>query len=259
MPEGHVVHRLARELGADLTGHRLSVSSPRGRFGAEAARLHGAVLRRTDAHGKHLLVDFSRDERLHVHLGMQGKWLRFDDPGRPALPQVRLRLASEVVAWDLLAPLRCELLSEEAVRDLVRGLGPDPLRSDADAEAAVAALRAAPGAVGAALLDQSVISGVGNVFRNEALHAVGIAPRRPCRELTDSEARTLWAELRRMMERAVEDGRIVTMDVPDRATIPESEARKVYKQKYCRDCGAPVVTDTVGGRTAYHCPREQPR
>ncbi|MGW9307731.1 Fpg/Nei family DNA glycosylase [Saccharomonospora azurea] len=258
MPEGHVVHRLARELAADLDGRRLSVSSPQGRFTTEAERVDGAVLRRTDAHGKHLFVGLSSDEEIHVHLGMRGKWLRFAPPTGPALPQVRLRLATESVAWDLIAPSRCELLTEEAARALVRELGPDPLRSDADDEAAATALRDAPGAIGAALLDQSVVSGVGNVFRSEALHAVGIAPTRPCRELTTDEARALWAELRRMMAQAVEDGRIVTVDAADRASIPEAEARKVYKQEHCRDCGTPVVTGTVGGRTAYHCPREQP-
>ncbi len=258
MPEGHVVHRLAGDLAADLGGRRLSASSPQGRFAAEAARVDGAVLRRTDAYGKHLFVGLSSGEQLHVHLGMQGKWLRVADPARPALPQVRLRLATEAVAWDLIAPSRCELLAEAAVAALVHTLGPDPLRSDADAESAVAALRAASGTIGAALLDQSVVSGVGNVFRSEALHAVGIAPKRPCRELSTSEARALWDELRRMMTQAVEDGRIVTVDVPDRAAVPEAEARKVYKQAHCRDCGTPVVTSTVGGRTAYHCPREQP-
>jgi len=50
----------------------------------------------------------------------------------------------------------------------------------------------------------------------------------------------------------------VTVDGPDRLSVPESQSRKVYKQEHCRDCGAPVVTSRVGRRTAYHCPVEQP-
>jgi endonuclease-8 len=61
-----------------------------------------------------------------------------------------------------------------------------------------------------------------------------------------------------MMAQAVEDGRIVTVDAPDRLALPEAEARRVYQQQHCRDCGAPVVVSDVGGRTAYHCPVEQP-
>jgi endonuclease-8 len=61
-----------------------------------------------------------------------------------------------------------------------------------------------------------------------------------------------------MMEQAVDDGRIVTVDAEDRLSLPESESRRVYKQDQCRDCGAPVTVATVGGRTAYFCPVEQP-
>jgi endonuclease-8 len=76
--------------------------------------------------------------------------------------------------------------------------------------------------------------------------------------LSEDELLALWETLERMMSQAVLDGRIVTVDGPDRLEVPESEARKVYKQTHCRDCGAPVVTGQVGGRTAYHCPVEQP-
>lgn len=258
MPEGHTVHRLARDLGVDLQGRPLRASSPQGRFTAQASRLDGTVLHRAEAYGKHLFLAVSSGDHVHVHLGLQGKWLRSADPAAPALRQVRLRLATAAVAWDLIAPARCELLDDMGMTAVVDKLGPDPLRRDADPDTAIAALQNAPGAIGAALLDQSVVAGVGNVFRSEALHAVGIAPARPCRALSAADARSLWWELRRMMARAVEDGRIITVDSPDRLSLPEADARKVYKQTNCRDCGAPVVTSTVGGRTAYHCPREQP-
>ena len=123
---------------------------------------------------------------------------------------------------------------------------------------ALTALATARGPIGAAVLDQRLVAGVGNVFRNEALHAVGVAPARRARELTEQGLTRLWTVLRRMMEQAVGDGRIITVERPDRLTVPESEARKVYKQQRCRDCGAAVVTTRVGGRTAYHCPVEQP-
>jgi endonuclease-8 len=60
-----------------------------------------------------------------------------------------------------------------------------------------------------------------------------------------------------MMGQAVEDGRIITVDVLDRLSLPESQSRRVYKQEHCRDCGAPVTISTVGGRKAYFCPVEQ--
>ena len=67
----------------------------------------------------------------------------------------------------------------------------------------------------------------------------------------------LWDVLRRVMAQAVEDGRIITVDLPDRLSTPESQSQRAYKQENCRNCGALVMTSTVGGRTAYVCPVEQ--
>jgi endonuclease VIII len=154
---------------------------------------------------------------------------------------VRLRLAGATAAWDLIAPATCELLDDAGVARLLAHLGPDPLRKDADPEHAWTSLQATPSALGAALLDQAVIAGIGNVFR--------------------AEFDRLWATVREMMGRAVDDGRIVTVDPPagrSRTDIPEDEARYVYKQACCRRCGAPVASWILGGRTAYACPVEQP-
>lgn len=137
-------------------------------------------------------------------------------------------------------------------------LGPDPLRPDADAAAALAALASDPRPVGTLLLDQTVVAGVGNVFRNEALHDVGVDPRLPSRELSAAQLADLWRVLQSMMSRAVQDGRIITVAAAAGPAPPESESRRVYQQERCRDCGAPVTVTKVGGRTAYFCPVEQP-
>ena len=257
MPEGHTVHRLARDM-EELVGPPLRASSPQGRFAGPAADIDGAALAEVGAHGKHLFLRTALGPSVHVHLGMRGKWLRYDDPGVAPLKQVRLRLASEQVAWDLIAPSACDLLDEAAVARLVARLGPDPLRPDADAGRVLAALAEDRRPIGTVLLDQSVLAGVGNVFRNEALHAVGVHPARPSRSLSPAEHARLWDVLVAMMGQAVDDGRIVTVAGPDRLAVPEAQARRVYKQQQCRDCGTPVVVSEVGGRTAYHCPAEQP-
>ena len=105
-------------------------------------------------------------------------------------------------------------------------------------------LQAHPGAVGAALLDQSVIAGAGNVFRAEALFAAGLHPELPASSLRPDDFDRLWSLLVAMMRRAVDDNQIVT--------------RMVYKQPHCRRCETPVIISTVGGRTAYACPTCQP-
>ena len=258
MPEGHTLHRLAGEL-AELVGERVAASSPQGRF--PAADVDGAVVAGVEAFGKHLLVDLVDGPTVHVHLGMRGKWLRFAPVTGAPFAQVRLRLATPDVAWDLIAPSTCELLDAAGRAVLLAGLGPDPLRADADADEARRRLQASRGSVGAALMDQAVLAGVGNVFRAEILHALRVDPARPARRVTDAEFAELWTRLRAMMAQGVADGRIITVDVPpgeDRLAVPEAVARRVYKRDACADCGTPVVTTTVQGRTVYACPRCQP-
>jgi endonuclease VIII len=104
-----------------------------------------------------------------------------------------------------------------------------------------------------------VIAGI--VFRTEALFACRLHPSRPAASLTRAEFDRLWATVCAMMHRAVDDGRIVTVDPPagrSRTDIPEDEARYIYKQACCRRCGAPVASWSLGGRTTYACPVEQP-
>jgi endonuclease-8 len=258
VPEGHTLHRLAGEL-EELVGQRVEAASPQGRFAAE--RVDGALVTGVEAFGKHLLVDTADGLTVHVHLGMRGKLLRFAPVTGAPLKQVRLRLATGDVAWDLIAPSTCELLDAEGRAALVAGLGPDPLRPDADVGEARRRLQAYRGSVAAALMDQAVLAGVGNVFRAEVLHAVRMAPERPAGGVTDAEFAALWSRLQTMMAQGVADGRIITVDVPDgldRLDVPEAVSRRVYKRDACADCGTPVATSTVQGRTAYACPSCQP-
>jgi formamidopyrimidine-DNA glycosylase len=249
------LHRLARGL-AELVGSEVSATSPQGRFPAE--KVDGQRLTGVDAYGKHLLAGFAGGVSVHVHLGMRGKWLRFAPVSGPGMPQVRLRLAVPGVAWDLIAPSTCELLDAAGRAKMVGRLGPDPLRADGDPDEAYRRVVGHRGSIAAALLDQSRIAGVGNVFRAEVLHAMRMPPARPAHSLTVEEFDELWARLQAMMRQAVDDGRIITVDAEDRLVVPEAESRRVYKQGLCYDCGTPIVTGRIDGRTTYACPGCQP-
>jgi formamidopyrimidine-DNA glycosylase len=240
---------------AELVDRPVTATSPQRRFPAES--FHDSTVVKVEAFGKHLLIDMSTEESIHVHLGMRGKWLRFSPVIGP-LPQVRLRLATPDAAWDLVAPTRCEVFDRPAKAALISRLGPDPLRADADPIEARRRIASFSGSVGAALLDQSVVAGVGNVFRAEALHACRIAPTRPAGSLSADDLAALWLVLVDMMSRALDEGRIITVDADDRFALPEGESRRVYKRSACFDCRTPITTGEVGGRTAYWCPTCQP-
>jgi endonuclease VIII len=69
----------------------------------------------------------------------------------------------------------------------------------------------------------------------------------------------LGAQLQAMMRRAVDDGRIITVEAEDRLAVPERESRRVYNQELCYACGTPIVIGTIDGRATYACPRCQPK
>lgn len=247
MPEGHLLHRTAREITADLAGELVSATSPQGRL--DVGDVDGRRLERAEAYGKHLLVRLAEAPVVHVHLGMRGLFLRYPDPTEPPRKGVRLRLSGPV-AWDLIAPTTCELLVPARVGRLLAALGPDPLRDDADPDEAVRRLRGARGPVAAAVLDQAVWAGVGNAWRAELLFLERLDPATPAGALSPERARSLWDRTAALMAVGRDAGQVVS----DPAAPDE---RWVYKRDTCRSCGAPVRTTTIGGRTSYACPAEQ--
>jgi endonuclease-8 len=247
MPEGHLLHRAAREQSAVLAGSPVAVSSPQGRL--DVAALDGRVLERVEAYGKHLLDRFEGDLAVHVHLGMRGLFLRYDDPAVPPRAGTRLRLAGRA-AFDLIAPTTCEVLDPAGVAAVLAKLGPDPLRPDADEHEAVRRLRASRLPLAAALLDQGVWAGIGNAWRAELLYLERLAPGLPCGRLDEDAARALWHRAGLLLALGRDAGQVVSdPDAPDE--------RWVYKRETCRGCGAPVAVEQVGGRTSYRCSVEQ--
>ena len=253
MPEGHTIHRLARHHRLALAGQRLAVSSPQGRFDAD--EVDGAVLEGTDAWGKHLFYEFEGERFVHVHLGIYGTFTEQPLPLPAPRPTTRMRLVGDTVAYDLVGPTTCRVVGPAERDAVVARLGPDPLRRDADPERAFRTLQRRRTPIGQALLDQTVVAGIGNVFRAEVLFVHGIHPLRPATAIDRPTWDELWATLVRMLQAGVRAGRIVT--VP-RAEQHGGMTRYVYRNEHCLRCGTPVQRWDLAGRWAYACPRCQP-
>lgn len=262
MPEGHITHRLARELRSTLDGSPVAASSPQGRFADGAAAIDGRELRRAEAWGKYLFCDFGIGEVLHIHLGLIGKLGRRPSPPPDPVGVVRLRMVGVGATWDLSGPTRCELITPDDEQRIVAGLGADPLRRGADTAAARSAFARSSKPVGAILLDQSVIAGIGNVYRAELLFLCGIRPDRPARSVTDDEFDDLWHQTVELMRVGTRLGRIVTTDPAEigrpRGRMDDDERLYVYHREHCRRCGSPIVTTDIGGRPIWFCPTCQP-
>ena len=265
MPEGNTIHRLARIHTRDFGGRRVSVTSPQGRFVNEAKRLDGRRFQRAEAYGKHLFHLWSGGLVVHVHLGMAGWFYRHRGKAPEPRPTVRMRLTTREVVSDLIGPPTCEIMPDFARRELFGRLGPDPLRPDFDPEAARAAMRRRPRRpIGDALLDQRVLAGVGNIYRNEALFLSGIHPLRPSGRVREEEWAILWPTLQKLMRRGVIQSEIRTVAGNEPPAHPLSgrgpkDSFYVYQQEVCRRCGTPIREFPLSARRMFACPDCQPR
>ncbi|MGP0223007.1 Fpg/Nei family DNA glycosylase [Paenarthrobacter sp. NCHU4564] len=291
MPEGHSVHRLARQFQDVFAGERLQVSSPQGRFAEGAALLDGHVLEEAMAHGKQLFLQFGNGLSLHVHLGLYGAWSFGGDssftgassigaPRRigeretgpagdepvytgppPPVGAVRVRLVSGHGWADLRGATTCAAITADDVRSVLDRLGPDPLRNlPGDREEFVRRLRRRKTAVGLLMMDQSVLAGVGNIYRAEVLFRQAVDPWTPGTAIDAETAGRLWDDTVSTMSDGVRDGRIVT--TPPRlwtgghGSAPDADAHFVYKRQGlpCRACGTLVGMTEIGARKLYWCP-----
>jgi endonuclease-8 len=250
MAEGDTILRAARRLDAALTGETVAASAPnpRGRA-ASIERLDGRRLDRVTSHGKNLLLHCG-DLVLHSHMGMNGSWhvyprgARWRKPRRAAWA-VLVGEGTEAVQFG--GPTLRLIPADRLRRDsqLAR-LGPDILAPELDLDAVVSGLRAAPArTLGDALLDQTLVAGIGNIFKSEACFAAHVDPWRQLADLGDDELRAVLAAARTQMLEAVASGR---------------HTYAVYRaRRPCLVCHGRISSRGQGdaNRTTYWCPRCQ--
>ncbi len=331
MPEGHSVHRIARQFDRNFVGRSVAASSPQGRFAEGAEIISGRTATSVRAVGKQMFLEFDDDIWLRVHLGMYGAWdfageilvdptiaaadgrigqtnqrgTVLDEPVRdaagedsltsigaprrarvrvrmseqttglpesdtqwppPVVGQVRLRLLTELTCADLRGPTACELQTPDEMLRSVAKLGPDPLVDDiAEGEERFTRIvRRKPTPVGQLLMDQNVVSGIGNVYRAELLYRARQNPHTPGREVREEVVRGLWRDWVRLLRIGVETGQMMTMDDLDpkayRAAMAHRDDRHwVYHRAGlpCRVCGTTILVEEMATRKLYWCPRCQ--
>ncbi len=271
MPEGHTIHRIARDHAPLLVGNTVRVSSPQGRFRADAERVDGAVLERVEPYGKHLFHHWSTGEVGHVHLGLFGKFRvqRTNESPEP-VGQVRMRLQVEptadrdgYVTIDLAGPTACSVDPPSLRKEILARLGPDPIRRGSKPDRMIERIERSTRGIGDLLMDQSVIAGIGNVYRAEALFVAGMHPLRPGVDCARAELEALWATAQGMLRQGVKDNRIVTVSRDDlgiapNARIRRGEATYAYKRQRCLLCGDEIRIIEIANRRCYYCPTHQP-
>jgi len=264
MPEGDTIARSARTLagalvGRTVTGFRSTV--PPAASAALKLDILGSDVLAVDSHGKHLLMRFSSGAVLRTHMQMSGSWHLYRAGSRWQKPRGYARVvleAGDVVAVCFSAPV-VEVLSQSAAAadPALRRLGPDLLAASFDPADALARLRARPEPeIGVALLDQSIVAGIGNVYKSEVLFLRGVDPFARVAHLDDATLAGVIGTARREMERNL--GRT------ERRTNHSvgSGPLWVYNRADtpCLRCATPVRRALQGEqrRSTYWCPRCQP-
>ena len=154
----------------------------------------------------------------------------------------------------------CELIDEGRLSDIVAKLGPDPLRGDADPSWVWARISKSRRAIGTLLMDQTVIAGVGNVYRNELLFRHRIDPFRPGRGVGAAEFDAAWTDLVALMKVGLRRGKIIVVrpehDHGPPSYLPDRPRTYVYRRagEACRVCGGPIRTVVLEGRNVFWCP-----
>lgn len=273
MPEGDTIFRAAATLHRTLAGRivtRFESVFPALTRVAEDRPVVGRTIESVESRGKHLLMFFSGDLVLHTHMRMNGSWHIYPAGARWRRPARDMRIivatdATEAIGFNI--PV-AELLTR---RDLARhrelaSLGPDLLARDFDRAAVVDAIRARRNeAIADVLLNQRVLSGIGNVFKSEILFMARVFPFTPARDLTDGE-------LNAIVDVSV---KLLRVNVAERSLIPTRGRRTtgrmdpsgglwVYGRggKPCRRCGTAIAARKTGvdARLTYWCPScQRPR
>jgi endonuclease-8 len=246
VPEGDSLHRIAVRL-QPLVGERVEASSPspQGLVTGVARAIDGRVLGSAEAVGKHLLLRFEGDVTVRSHLGMNGRWT-VRRRGAAALrgrPWLVLRTTGwEAAQWN--GPI-LRLGDGPA-----RRLGPDLLADATTVDEVVRRVRATDSGrlLGEVLLDQRVVSGIGNMWLAELLWHAGVSPWLRVGAVTDDELAHAIGWARDAMRASVAGSRA-------------GRTRSVYRRagRSCRRCGAPIRSRGLGemNRTAYWCERCQ--
>ena len=226
-------------------------------------RLTGATVTGLSRRAKYGLIETDRGDMMIFHLGMSGRW-RID----PA----------EIGAHDhlLLETGKGHLLSLNDPRrfgsiDLVRAeawhayspftrMGPEPLGPDFDAARLAGALKGKATSIKAALLDQRIVAGLGNIYVCEALNMAGIAPTRPAGKISRPRLALLVEAIRDVLTAAIVAGGSTLRDYarPDGELGYFSKQWRVYGREGepCL-CGGTVQRRVDGGRSTFFCPKCQ--
>ena len=259
MPEGHTIHRAARDHHRILAGQQLTVSSPQGRFAEGASLLTGQLCLSVEALGKHLLYRFNNGDVLHIHLGLFGRIRKLKLPLVEPRGAVRVRLVSGTHVIDINGPTICRVLAVQEVLTLIKRIGPDMLRSDADPNLAFKRIAKSKAPIGRLIMDQSVMAGIGNIYRSEILWRQAIHPETPGEAIDRRTFDRIWDDAKVLLTIGVKHNAIITVEGTHPSKSRYRERVNIFAKNNCPTCKGAIRRFEIDGRRTFVCETCQPQ
>lgn len=272
MPEGPTIRHSADQLRNALEGQIISrFHSPLKKAAAEgwSEKISGQQVQAVRAHGKNLFIDFASGWTLYTHMMLWGAWHIYGqgEPWRREARKARVVLETATHCAVLFSAPVCQLLhTSELAAHQTSELGPDLLaehfgpHEQAEVRRRLNAQGSEP--IGAAIMNQTVLAGIGNILKSEILFAARIHPERPATTLSDSEFERLIATAQDMMRRAYETNSFVQVFLPPALRQATGKLGYVYGRsgQICLRCGGTVAMVRQGPmqRMSFFCPVCQP-
>jgi len=260
LPEVETIRRAIepRIVGAQVTGISLPDPLIAGKGGEDSLRpVLGATVRAVLRRGKHLILLLAGNSGIVLHLRMTGALLRCEPPAG-----ARVRAVLDFSSGERLVFIDQRRLGRlqyyPSLKPLLLRLGQEPLDMDFSVESLHRALERHTIPIKAALLDQRIVAGIGNMYADEALFLAGINPLVPSNAVNAEQARALWHSIRDVLQRAIDDGgaSISTYAQPDGKPGAAQFSFNVAHRRGepCPRCSAPIERVMVRKRGAYYCP-----
>ena len=270
MPELPEVETLRRGLERHLVGRTLggvrvlvpkmlkgTVTDP----GVFRDSLRGVRVESVSRRGKHLILALDSGYYLLFHLNMRGQLLLTgaDAPeGKYLAAAFALDGGTALRFHDMWTwgEMRLATADELAAHPALSGMGQEPFSEEWTPQSFGASLARRPRtAIKAALLDQSVVAGVGNIYADESLHRAGVRPLRPAGSLSEAEAARLHREIRAVLTEATEGGGTTSDNYVDAQGRAGRYAPRVYDRggQPCQGCGRALTRIRVTGRGTVYC------
>ena len=217
-------------------------------------KLRGHAIESTRRHGKYLFGEIGEDGTgwLVLHFGMTGNLKYFKDMEQgPSYEQVLIAFANGYhLAYESQRKLgEVRVIDDVAQFVAQKDLGPDAL--DVDRATFKSLLAGRRGMIKSALMDQSLIAGIGNVYSDEILYQERLHPRTPVKHLDEEAVEAIFHTMKEVLQTAI-DCQAIPDQFPDSYIIPHR-----HGDGPCPGCGGAVERVKVSGRSAYYCPECQ--